>query len=165
MREGLRDEAVGIVQLAGAGAEQAQRAQHDAGRAHRDGMHGAEAGVECGRDEPRPPRPRGVQVGDRDRLSGGVAVDARALVGLKLEELQLAGRLGGGRQQAQLVERVGEQEAGGGDVEQLRAVFGEFGQQIHHVEVFEQGIDEGDHRVQYAGFTRGFSHYCPPFWS
>ena len=61
----------------------------------------------------------GVQVGDRDGFTGGVALHARALVGLQLEEFQFAGLLGGRGQQAQLVERVGEQEAGGGDVEQL----------------------------------------------
>ena len=107
----------------------------------------------------------GFQVGDRDGLAGGVALDARALVGLQLEQFQFAGLLGGGGQQAQLVERVGEQEAGGGDVEQLGAALGEFGQQVHHVEVVEQGVDEGDHRVQHAGFTRGFGHFTLRPWA
>ena len=44
-------------------------------------------------------------------------------------------------------------------------MFGEFGQQLHDVEVVEQAVDEGDHRVQYAGFTRGFGHAAPPFMS
>ena len=122
VREGLRDKAVGFVQLAGIGAEQLQRAQDDAGGAHRDGMNGGEPGVERGRDEAGPLRDGGVQIGDRDRLTGGVTIDTRALVGLQLEKLQFAGRLGGGRQQPQLLERVGEQEPGGGDVEQLCAV-------------------------------------------
>ena len=65
-------------------------------------MNGGEPGVECGRDEARPPRDGGVQVGDRDRLTGGITIDARALIGLQLEKLQFAGRLGGGRQQPQL---------------------------------------------------------------
>ena len=146
------------------GAEQAERAQHDAGRAHRDGVHGGEAGVERGGDEPGPPCGRGFQVGDRDGLTGGVALHARALVGLQLEEFQFAGLLGGGGQQAQLVERVGEQKSGGGDVEQLGAALGEFGQQVHHVEVLEQGVDERDDRVQHAGFTRGFGHFTLRPW-
>ena len=91
-------------------------------------------------------------------MAGGVALDARALVGLQLEELQFAGLLGGGGQQAQLVERVGEQEAGGRDVEQFGAALGELGQQVDDVEVVEQGVDERDDRVQHAGFTRGFGH-------
>ena len=98
-------------------------------------------------------------------MAGGVTLDARALVGLQLEELQFAGLLGGGGQQAQLAERVGEQESGGGDVEQLSAALGEFGQQVDDVEVLEQGVDEGNHRVQHAGFTRGFGHFTlRPSW-
>ena len=88
-----------------------------------------------------------------------VALHAGSLVGLQLEELQLAGLLGGGGQQAQLVEWVGEQKAGGGDVEQLGTTFGEFGQQVHDVEVLEKGVDEGDDRVQNAGFTRDCGHF------
>ena len=58
-----------------------------------------------------------------------------------------------------------EQEAGGGDVEQLGAALGEFGQQVDDVEVHEQGVDERDHRVQHAGFTRSFGHFTlRPGW-
>ncbi len=52
---------------------------------------------------------------------GGVAVDARAFVGLQLEEFQFAGLLGGRRQQAKLLQRVGEQKSRGSDVEQRSA--------------------------------------------
>ena len=37
-------------------------------------------------------------------------------------------------------------------------MFGEFGDQLDDVEVVEQDVHEGDHRVQYAGFARGFGH-------
>ena len=80
--QGLADEQIGLVELAGAGTEQAERAQHDAGGPHRDGMHRGEAGPDRGRDEPRPPLYCRLDVGDRDRLAGGVAVHAWAFVGL-----------------------------------------------------------------------------------
>ena len=70
--EGLRDEAVGVVELAGVGAEQAERAQDDAGRAHRDGVHGGEAGVERGGDEPGPALRRRL-AGRRPRSAWPVA--------------------------------------------------------------------------------------------
>ena len=41
----LADQEIGVVEFAGAGAEQAERAQDDAGGAHRHGVHGGEAGV------------------------------------------------------------------------------------------------------------------------
>ena len=82
------------------GAEQSERAEDDARRAHRDGVHGGEAGVDRGGDEPGPALCGGFQVGDRDGLSGGIALDARTLVGLQLEQFQFAGLLGGGGQEA-----------------------------------------------------------------
>ena len=82
VRQGLADEQIGFGELAGAGAEQAERAQHDAGGAHRDGVHGGKASLDRGGNEPRPPLYRRLEVSDRDRLAGGVAVHARAFVGL-----------------------------------------------------------------------------------
>ena len=38
---------------------------------------------------------------------------------------------------------------------------GEFGEQVDDVEVLEEGVDEGDDRVQHAGLTRGFGHTTP----
>ncbi len=99
-----------------------------------------------------------AQVGDRYRTAGGVALDARPFVGLQLEELQFARLLRGRRQEAQLLQRVGEQKARGSDVEQLRAARREVGQQVHHVEVVEQAVDEGDDGVQHLGFARGVGH-------
>ncbi len=91
-------------------------------------------------------------------MVGRVAVDARAFVGLQLEEVQLTGLLGGRRQQAELLERVGEQKSRGSDVEQGGAAHGEIGQQVHHVEVVEQAVDEGDDGVQHLGFARDIGH-------
>src|SRR6478752_2076067 len=92
----------------GAGAEEAERAKDDAGRAHRHGVHGGEAAVERGGNEPGPALGGGFEVGDGDGLAGGVALDAGTFVGLQLEQFQFAGLLGGGSEQAQPVERVGE---------------------------------------------------------
>lgn len=53
--QGLADEQVGLVELARASAEQTERAQHDAGSAHRDGVYGGEARPDRGGNKPRPP--------------------------------------------------------------------------------------------------------------
>ena len=60
-------------------------------------------------------------------------------------------------------QRVGEQEPGRLDVEQLGAALGELGQQVDDVEVVEQAVDERYDRVQYAGFTRGVGHVAHSF--
>ena len=52
--QGLADQEISVAECAAAGAEQAERAPNDAGGAHRDGVHGGEARVERGRDEPWP---------------------------------------------------------------------------------------------------------------
>lgn len=80
--QGLADEQVGVVQFAPVSAEQTECAQHGARSAHWDGVHGGETGRDRGGDEPRPPLCCPVNVGDRNRLAGGVAVHAWTVVGL-----------------------------------------------------------------------------------
>jgi hypothetical protein len=54
----------------------------------------------------------------------------------------------------QLAAWVGEQKSRRCDVEQSRALLGEFGQQLNHVEVIKQAIHQGDNRAQHASFAR-----------
>ena len=56
------------------------------------------------------------------------------------------------------LQRVGEQNSGSRDVEQLSAPFGQAGQQVDDVEIVEQAVNELDDGVQHLGFTRGISH-------
>jgi hypothetical protein len=95
----LSDKKIGLVQRTGPAAEQPERAEYDTGGAHRHGVHRGEAGFESGLREPRPSVAFGAEVFYRDGLAGGVAVDARALVGLQLEQFEFTGLLGGGGQQ------------------------------------------------------------------
>ncbi len=52
--QGLADQEIGFAECAGASAEQAECAHDGACGAHRNGVHGGEAGVARGGDEPRP---------------------------------------------------------------------------------------------------------------
>ena len=73
-----------------------------------------------GGDEARPSVGFGLEVGDGDRLTGGIAVHARTFVGLQLEQFQFAGLPRRWPRAAELLERVGEQEPGRLDIEQLQ---------------------------------------------
>ena len=158
MRKRLSDKQIRVVELTGAGAEQAEGTEHDARGAHRDGVHGGEASVQRGGNEARPPFSCVLQVGDGDGLAAGVAVDARTFVCLELEKFKIASLLGGGGQEPELAQRVGEQKSGGGDVEEVGALLGEVGQQVDDVEVVEQRVDERDDGVEHAGFARDVGH-------
>jgi hypothetical protein len=127
--------------------------------AHRHRVHRGEARVGGGRHEPRPARRLGLHVGHRDGLPGGVAVQAGALVGLQLEQLQVVELLRGGGHQLQTAARGGEQQSRRRDIQQLRALLGELGEQVNNVVVVEQTVHQRDDRVQDAGFTRYLGHY------
>ena len=108
--------------------------------------------------ETRPPRFLGPQIRHRQRPPRCEALQARALVGLQLEQLQLVGLLGRCRHQMQLPQGIGEEQPRGGDVEELRAVFGQLGQQLDDVEVLQQAVHQGDDGVQHAGLARYLGH-------
>ena len=72
-------------------------------------MHGLEPGIEGGSGELWPTLPLGIEVGDGDGRPAVVAVQARALVALQLEQLQLVGAFGGGgskMQSAMLIPQI-----------------------------------------------------------
>jgi len=56
-------------------------------------VYRGEPGFGGGGHELRPARLLGVKGRDRDRLTGNVAIQARAFVGLKLKQLEVAGIL------------------------------------------------------------------------
>jgi len=116
---------------------------------HRYGVYGGEAllGSRCG--EPWPANLLGPQVGDTDPRTGVVTVQARTFVPLQLERLQLAGLLGGGGQQVQHSDGVGQQQPDGGHIHQPRAILGELSGQIHHVVVIHQTIGQAGERCDY----------------
>ena len=104
----------------------------------------------------RPPNNIGIgQIDHHHRRAVGHRVQARPLVGLQLEQLQVVDLLRGGRHQMQVIaQRVGEQQSRRRDIQQLCALLGELGEQVNNVEVVEQTVHQRDDRVQDASFTR-----------
>ena len=115
--ERLPEPVVGVAELAGALAEQADRAKGLLAQPERNGVYRGESGVEGGRPEGVPAL-FGAQVGHADRLLGAKGGDAGPVVHPQLDELELLCRLGGGRGRGQLTVRPGEQHSGRIGVEQ-----------------------------------------------
>ena len=91
------------------------------------------------------------QVLVHDRLAGAVAVEARAFLGLQLEQLQHAHGLAGGGHHPQVAVGRDQHEPGRGDVEHVDAAVGEQRQQLDHVEVGDERVGQlherpGEHR-------------------
>ena len=86
----------------------------------------------------------GAQVGARHGLAGPEAVQAGSLVALQLEQLEQPGGLAGGGHHAQFPARVGQQQPGGGDVEQLDAAAGQHVQEVDDVEIGDHGVGKLD---------------------
>ena len=93
-----------------------------------------------------------LDVGHRDRLPGGIAVQARALVSLQLEQLQMVELFRGGSHQLQLAPAVASSNPPPRH-QQLRALLGELGEQVNNVEVVEH-CPPARPPVQDANFTR-----------
>ena len=110
---------VGAVERPRGGPEQVQRADDLIAQPHRQGLHRGEPGAAGGGREPRPAPGFGGQVSRGDGLAGLKAVQARTLVVLQLEQLQQPDGFAGGGHHPQRPARVGQQQPGGGDVQQL----------------------------------------------
>jgi hypothetical protein len=78
-----------------------------------------------------------------------VAVQARTLVVLQLEQLEQADLFAGRRHHSQLASGIGEEDAGGVDVEQLDAAVGQHREQVDDVELSDEGVGELDERLRY----------------
>jgi hypothetical protein len=86
-------------------------APDNAGGAHRHRVHGGEARFGGGGDELGPPRLLGVKVRNRNRLAGNVAVQAGALVGLKLKQLEGTGFFRCSGHEMQMAAGTGKQQS------------------------------------------------------
>ncbi len=123
--EGLGGVDVGLPHLTRLEMEQVEGADDRAPQPHRQGMDGVEASGERLRREVGPAVVAGEQVLVHDRDAGAVAVEARALSSLELEQLEHAHGLGRRSHHAQLAVRSSEHDAGGSDVEHVDAAVGE----------------------------------------
>ena len=142
--EGAGDDEVRLGHRGAGGAEQVQRAEGHLPQPQRQGERRAEAGPEGGGGEQRPPAGPGLQVLVLDGLAGAEGVQARAFLGLQLEQLQQAHRLAGGGHQPQAARRRGQHHPGGGDAEQADAPVREPGQHVNDVIVVYQGVGHLD---------------------
>ncbi len=139
-------DAVGV-EGAGGGAEEVERADDLVAQPHRQGLHGAEAGLPGGGGEPGPALV-GAQVGGCHGLAGPEAVQAGSLVALQLEQLEQPGGLAGGGHHAQFPARVGQQQPGGGNVQQLDAAAGQHMQEVDDVEIGDHGVGQLDESLR-----------------
>ena len=89
-------------------------------------------------------------VGDDDRLPGAVAVQARALVVLDLEQFRDPCLLGRGGHQLQHAAGVGQQQPRRVHLQQLHAPLGEHVQELHQVKAADQGVGQIDERLREA---------------
>ena len=106
--ERLRQQLIGVSETVRHRAEQAERPQHLACGSHRNGMHRAEPGIGCRSGELRPALLRDGQVGDHHGFPGGIAIQARPVVGLQLKELEITSLLGRRRHQVKPTARIRE---------------------------------------------------------
>ena len=96
------------------------------------------------------PWPATVAVGEvlvDDRLTAAVTVQAGALVGLELEQLQQTHRLARRRHDPQGAVRTGKHQPGGVDVEDLDATIREQGEQLDDVEIGDERVGKFDQRA------------------
>lgn len=120
------------------------------------------AGIGCSGHELRPPVTFFGQICHGDGFAMGIAVKARPFFGLQLEQLQPAGPFRSSGHQVETLPRVGQQQASCFHVEELRALFGEAGEELDHVEVFKKRR-RPERRPRPAGlFPWGFRSYDVP---
>ena len=78
---------------------------------------------------------------------GVEAVEARPLVVLDLEQLEQPDLLGRGADHPEMADRVGQQDPGRGDFQQLDAARRQHGEHFDHVEVVDEGVDDLDESI------------------
>lgn len=105
-------------------------------------MNRGETGRGGDLDELRPCRPPFLEIGDADGLSAVEAVQARALLALKLEHLQQSSRFRGCCHHVQHTPFVGQEQSCRGDVEELGALGGQSTEQLDHIEVTHQAVGQ-----------------------
>ena len=137
VREGPGDDDVRLIDRRPGDAEQVQRAERHLPQPQRQRGRRGEPGPQGGGGERRPPPGPGLQVLVADTLAGPEGIQARAFLGLQLEQLQQPHRLTGGGHQPQAARRRSQHHPGGGDAEQADAPARQPGQQVHDVVVLD----------------------------
>ena len=121
------------------GVEQVQRPDRFTAQPQRQRVHGAEGPRVRERRDEAGHRSRGLgQVGNADRGGGAETVQARALVGLQLQQLHQLGLLAGGGDRPQLAAGVAEHDPGRVGGQQLDAVAHQPVEQVDDVVVVDQ---------------------------
>ena len=144
VRESPGDNDVSLIHRRPGDAEQIQGAEGHLPQPQRQRGRRLETGLQGGGGERRPAARPGLQVLVPDRLPGTEGVQARAFLGLQLEQLQQAHRLAGGGHQPQAARGRSQHHPCGGDAEQTDAPVRQPGQQVHDVVVVDQGVGHLD---------------------
>ena len=132
------------VQAALLGAEHVQRADDLLAQAQRERVHRPEPGGQGAGGELRPAVRRGGEVGVHDGRPLAIAVLAGALSRLYLEQLEQVGALVGGGHELEVTLFVGEEEPSRSGAEELRRPGGDHLQELHDVELLDEGVGELD---------------------
>ena len=159
----LTQREIGVWHPAGLAVEQVEGADGLAAQSQRDRVHRCETpAADDGGHEPRPPI-RGLrQVGDPDLGRGPISLQTRPLGGLQLQQLHSLCVLAGGRDRAQLLTGIGEQDPCGVRGQQRHAMGDELVEQVDDVVVVDQGVGERHERLTDPLFTLGLDHHGPP---
>jgi hypothetical protein len=95
---------------------------------------------------------RQVDVGDR--VTGAVAVEARPLLVLELEQLEQTSLIARRRHHLQVAALIGEQDPRRADVEHRDAPVGQRRQEVDDVEVVDQRVSQLHERLRQQGLVR-----------
>ena len=134
--------------------EQVEGTDHSAAQAHRQGVDRVVAGGDGFGHEPGPAAVDRGQVLVHDWLTRSIAVEARALLRLQLEQFQHPHRLAGRRHHPQLPVGCDQHQSSCVDVEHVDAAISEKRQQLHHVEVGDQRVGQLHERSRERRFSR-----------
>ena len=135
------DDVVGIEQAL-LGAKEVECADCPAPKAHRKAVHRAKPMGDGPGGESRPSSVGNFQCLIDNRPSVLEAVDARALVGLNLEQFEHAHRLTGGRNELQFASGRRKHDPSGVNVDRLDAPIAQYCQQVNDVEVVDKVVCE-----------------------
>ncbi|MBE1467399.1 hypothetical protein H4W33_006411 [Kibdelosporangium phytohabitans] len=146
--QGLSQRDAVVVDGGCVGVEQGQSADHLVAQPHRHRTRGPEPRLDRGGHEPRPAGSVRDQISTGNRHAGLHAVDTRALLGLRRENLDQFGVLGGTRRRTPATALIGQDHSRGVDLEQLNGPFGQQTEEVQHIEVGDQGVGQRHERAR-----------------
>jgi hypothetical protein len=142
VRQCLRQPLIVLGHLADAVVEQVQPADRLLTQPQRQRHDGPETSRKGERREQRPACAVGVEVGADHSRAGADALQARALFGLQLEDLEQPGFLTRGRHDSEAALLVVKQQPGRRDAEQANTGCGQPVKQVDDVVVLDQAVRE-----------------------